>query len=105
MASFDSSLTEADCMAQGACDATGTMGHDYSALGGFIGMSPDGAQQSSCCPTLPPTHPVGVEDLYLFSPRLLGHSVSMGLVGLHARVADPYTPMLLYMCIHTIHWR
>ena len=35
---------EADCMVQGACDATGTMGHDYSALGGFIGMGPDGAQ-------------------------------------------------------------
>ena len=45
MASFDSSLTEADCVVQGACDATGTMGHDYSALGGFIGMGPDGAQQ------------------------------------------------------------
>ena len=44
MASFDSSLTEADCVVQGACDATGTMGHDYSALGGFIGMGPDGAQ-------------------------------------------------------------
>ena len=44
MASFDFSLTEAGRMAQGACDATGTMGHDYSALGGFIGMGPDGAQ-------------------------------------------------------------
>ena len=31
---------EADCMVQGACDATGTMGHDYSALGGFNGMGP-----------------------------------------------------------------
>ena len=44
-ASFDSSLIEADRMAQGACDATGAMGHDYSALRGFNGMGPDGAQQ------------------------------------------------------------
>ena len=39
-----SSLSEANCMAQGACDGTGAMGPDYTASGGFNGVGPDGAQ-------------------------------------------------------------
>ena len=45
MASFDSSLSEADRMAQGACDGAGTTGPDYVSSGGFIGTGPDGARQ------------------------------------------------------------
>ena len=44
MASFDSSLSEADRMAQGACDGAGTTESDYVSSGGFIGTGPDSAQ-------------------------------------------------------------
>ena len=47
MASLDSSLSEADRMAQGACDGTETMRPDYVSSGGFIGMGPDSAQHGS----------------------------------------------------------
>ena len=54
MASFDSSLTEADCMrCKAHATLAGTMGHDYSALGGFIGMGPDGAQHPFSRPPAP----------------------------------------------------
>ena len=45
MASFDSSLSEADRMAQGACDGAGTTGPDYVSSGGFIGTGPDGVRR------------------------------------------------------------
>ena len=45
MASLDSSLSEADRMAQGACDGAGTTGPDYVSSGGFIGTGPDSARQ------------------------------------------------------------
>ena len=47
MASFDSSLSEADRMAQGACDGAGTTGPDYVSSGGFIGTGPDSARQAA----------------------------------------------------------
>ena len=45
MASFDTFLSEADRMAQGACDGAGTTGPDYVSSGDLIGMGPDSAQQ------------------------------------------------------------
>ena len=47
MASFDSFPSEADRMAQGACDGSGTTRPDYVSSGGFIGMGPDSAQHGS----------------------------------------------------------
>ena len=49
MASFDSFLSEADRMAQGACDGSGTTRPDYvsSGSGDFIGMGPDSAQHAT----------------------------------------------------------
>ena len=47
MASLDSSLSEADRMAQGACDGAGTTGPDYVSSGGFIGTGPDSARHGS----------------------------------------------------------
>ena len=44
MASFDTFLSEADRMAQGACDGAGTTGPDYVSSGDLIGMGPDSAQ-------------------------------------------------------------
>ena len=44
MASLDSSLSEADRMAQGACDGAGTTGPDYVSSGDFIGTGPDSAR-------------------------------------------------------------
>ena len=44
MASLDSSLSEADRMAQGACDGSGTTRPDYVSSGDLIGMGPDSAQ-------------------------------------------------------------
>ena len=46
MASFDTFLSEADRMAQGACDGAGTTGPDYVSSGDLIGMGPDSAQQA-----------------------------------------------------------
>ena len=45
MASLDSSLSEADRMAQGACNGAETMRPDYASSGGFIGTGPDSARQ------------------------------------------------------------
>ena len=47
MASLDSSLSEADRMAQGACDGAETMRPDYASSGGFIGTGPDSARHGS----------------------------------------------------------
>ena len=45
MASLDSSLSEADRMAQGACDGAETTRPDYAFSGGFIGSGPDSASK------------------------------------------------------------
>ena len=45
MASFDTFLSEADRMAQGACDGAETTRPDYAFSGGFIGSGPDSARQ------------------------------------------------------------
>ena len=47
MASFDTFLSEADRMAQGACDGAGTTGPDYVSSGDLVGMGPDSAQHGS----------------------------------------------------------
>ena len=47
MASFDSFPSEADRMAQGACDGSGTTRPDYVSSGDFNGMGPDSAQHGS----------------------------------------------------------
>ena len=47
MASFDSSLSEADRMAQGACDGAEATRPDYAFSGGFIGTGPDSARHGS----------------------------------------------------------
>ncbi len=44
MASFDTFLSEADRMAQGACDGAGTTGPNYVSSGDFIGTGPDSAR-------------------------------------------------------------
>ena len=44
MASLDSSLSEADRMAQGACDGAEATRPDYAFSGGFIGTGPDSAR-------------------------------------------------------------
>ena len=49
MASFDTFLSEADRMAQGACDGAGTTGPDYVSSGDLIGMGPDSAQHIRTC--------------------------------------------------------
>ena len=47
MASLDSSLSEADRMAQGACDGAEATRPDYAFSGGFIGTGPDSARHGS----------------------------------------------------------
>ena len=51
MASFDSSPSEADRMAQGACDGVETTGLDYVSSGGFNGTGPDSARHYRVCKT------------------------------------------------------
>ena len=46
----------------------------------------------------PPT--LGELSLRIFLSSLLGHSVSMGLVGLHVRVADPWADLHSDAIIH-----
>ena len=52
METFDCSLSEADRMAQGACDGSGATRPDYVFSEGINGMGPDGAQHTAVDPNI-----------------------------------------------------
>ena len=82
MASLDSSLSEADRMAQGACDGAETTRPDYAFSGGFIGSGPDSARQDKF-------------DFYLARVELCRDALHMCRIPLH-RQAMSYIISLQY---------